>query len=75
MPFVSDTESAKQLQAAGVPDEVTTQFPAENSCARIDALRAELRVAALYSVLAPFFTGLVPDVAVGRRWDEGAPDP
>jgi EmrB/QacA subfamily drug resistance transporter len=75
VPFVSDSDAAKQLQAAGVPDEVSTQVLAENSSARLDALRGALWVAALLSVLALFFTGLVPDVAVGRRQDDGAPGP
>ncbi len=75
VPFVSDSDAAKQLEAAGVPEDVAAQVLAENSSARLDALRAALWVAALVSVLALFFTGLVPNVAIGRRQDDEPPSP
>ena len=75
VPFISDSDAAKQLSASGVPDDVAAQVLAENSSARLDALRSALWVAALVSVLALFFTGLVPDVAIGRRRDDGSPGP
>jgi len=67
VPFISDTDLQKQLSAAGVPQSTADAIVAENSKARLQALRDALWIVALAALLALFFTPLVPVVSPGRR--------
>ncbi|HLN15410.1 MAG TPA: MFS transporter [Acidimicrobiales bacterium] len=74
VPFVSDSDLQKQLAAAGVPQSTADEIVAENSKARLAALRDALWVVAVLAVVSLFLTGLLPTEPVGRRKeDEGGP--
>jgi EmrB/QacA subfamily drug resistance transporter len=67
VPFISDTDLRKQLADASVPQSTTDAIVAENSTARLGALRDALWVVALFAVAALFLTGLVPKMPIGRE--------
>ena len=67
VPFVSDAQLQKAMQDAGQPEAVTKAVVDENAKARIDGLHAALGVLALIAVVALFFTGRIPKLAVGAE--------
>ena len=73
VPFISDSQLKSGLDAAHVPPEVANAVVAENSSARLAALRDALWVVALLSVVGLLLSGLVPTVPVGRRTTAAAP--
>lgn len=67
VPFISDTDLRKQLEAAGVPAATADEIVSINADARLSALRDALAVVVLVSVVALFFTGLLPGRPIGRQ--------
>ncbi len=65
IPFVSNTQLAAGLEAAGVPDELAAEIIEENTTARLAALQASMAIVAGFSVIALFFSGRIPRVPVG----------
>ena len=65
VPFISDADLETALDEAGVPAELSDAVLDENSSARIDGLRISLAVLALITLLALYFTRLLPVRAVG----------
>ena len=65
VPFISDADLATGLENAGVPDALATEIVQENSAARLVALRAAMAVVALFSVVALFLSGRIPEKPVG----------
>jgi MFS family permease len=60
VPFVSDADLKKALDEAGVRPKTADVIIAENSNARLHALRASLAVVAAVALLALFFAGAIP---------------
>ncbi|MGP0029532.1 MAG: MFS transporter [Acidimicrobiales bacterium] len=73
VPFISDTDLRKELSKASVPQSTADAIVAENSTARLAALRDALWIVALMAALSLFFTGLIPTIPIGRR--KGTPSP
>ena len=67
IPFVSDAQLQQAMQDAGQSEAVTKAAVDENRQARIDGLDAALAVLALIAIVALFFTGRVPRLAVGAE--------
>lgn len=67
VPFLSDVALEEGLAAAGVAEDVTASIVDENRRARIDGLDTALAVLALLALLSLFFTGRLPEVAVGSE--------
>jgi hypothetical protein len=67
VPFISDTDLRRQLDSASVPQSTADAIVAENSTARLEALRDALWVVALVAAVALLFTGLVPKIPLGRQ--------
>jgi hypothetical protein len=67
VPFVSDTDLRRELANASVPQSTADAIVAENSTARLNALRDALWVVALVAAVALLFTGLVPKIPLGQR--------
>jgi MFS family permease len=67
VPFVSDTDLHRELANASVPQSTADAIVAENSTARLNALRDALWVVALVAAVALLFTGLVPKIPLGQR--------
>jgi MFS family permease len=67
VPFISDTDLRRELANASVPQSTADAIVAENSTARLNALRDALWVVALVAAMALLFTGLVPKVPLGQR--------
>jgi hypothetical protein len=65
IPFISDADLMTGLEAAGVPDELAAAIVQENSDARLVALRAAMAVVALFTVIALFLSGRIPEKPVG----------
>jgi len=55
------------LDKAGVPPEAANAIVAENSTARLDALRSSLSVLALIALLATFLTFRIPEAAAAAE--------
>jgi len=66
VPFISDTDLRRELANASVPQSTADAIVAENSTARLNALRDALWVVALVAAVALLFTGLVPKIPLGR---------
>jgi hypothetical protein len=60
IPFVSDADLEEGLAEAGVPEQEADAIVEANSSARIVGLRASLSVIALLTLVALYFTYLVP---------------
>ncbi len=60
IPFVSDKDLEAGLEEAGVSAEVTNAVVKTNEEARIDGLRLSLAVLALMTIIALFFTRMLP---------------
>ncbi|MGO9028243.1 MAG: MFS transporter [Acidimicrobiales bacterium] len=69
VPFISDTDLRRQLQAASVPAATADAIVSINSESRLGALRDALWVVALAALVALLCTALVPTVPVARRED------
>jgi MFS family permease len=69
VPFTSDTDLRRQLQAASVPAATADAIVSINSESRLGALRDALWVVALAALVALLCTALVPTVPVARRED------
>jgi len=67
VPFISDTDLRRELANASVPQSTADAIVAENSTARLNALRDALWVVALVAAMALLFTGLVPKIPLGQR--------
>jgi MFS family permease len=67
VPFISDTDLRRELANASVPQSTADAIVAENSTARLNALRDALWVVALVAAVALLFTGLVPKIPLGQR--------
>jgi hypothetical protein len=72
IPFLSDSQLATALQAAGVAPATAQAVLAVNEQARLDGLRAALGLLALIALIALFFTNQIPQTQPG---DPGAGDP
>lgn len=66
VPFISTSDLDDQLNAAGVPPDQAAAIEQINADARLTALRTSLWVVVLMSIIALFFTGLIPIVPIGR---------
>ena len=66
-PFVSDAQLEEALTAANVPATTADAIVAENTTARIQALRLSLSLIALLTLVALFFTRAVPTTPIGER--------
>jgi MFS family permease len=60
IPFVSDADLRKGLEAAGVPDATADAIVEENEQARLAGLRASLAVLAIFALLAFVFSNGIP---------------
>ncbi|MBV9310554.1 MAG: MFS transporter [Solirubrobacterales bacterium] len=69
IPFVSDKDLKAALDKAGVPNDQADAISAENSKARLAALRSALSVLALLAVLAILLTFRIPTVQPGAKPD------
>lgn len=69
IPFISDAQLDDVLSAADVPDDVAAAVVDENTDARIAGLRLSLVALALITVLALYFTRMLPTRPVGRDED------
>ncbi|MBV8430088.1 MAG: MFS transporter [Solirubrobacterales bacterium] len=69
IPFVSDKDLQAALDKAGVPKDQADAIVAENSNARLAALRSSLTVLALLALLAVFLTFRIPTVQPGAKPD------
>jgi hypothetical protein len=67
VPFISDSDLRRQLSDASVPKQTADAIVAENSTARLNALRDSLWVVALFATIGLFLTGLIPKVPIGRK--------
>ncbi len=67
VPFVSDDQIESALQEAGLPEAPVDEIVNENESARIQGLRVSLAALALVSLLALYFTRLIPTEPVGAR--------
>jgi MFS family permease len=65
IPFISDTDLRANLEAADVPAATSDAIVSENADARLDALRDALAVVALMAAIGLFFTGRIPNEAIG----------
>lgn len=70
VPFVSDLALEEALTTAGVAEDVATGVIDENREARIEGLDTALAVLVLIALLSLFFTGRLPEVAVGSESEE-----
>jgi MFS family permease len=78
IPFMSDQEVETALDEAGVPAETTEAIVDQNEAARIDGLRSALSLLAILALIAPLFTGGIPNSQSGaseRREPEPEPAP
>src|SRR3954451_17881351 len=73
VPFVSDKELQKALDAANVPPETAKAVVDQNAQARIAGLRSALAVLTLISLLALLFTRGIPTVQPGAEAKPNAP--
>jgi EmrB/QacA subfamily drug resistance transporter len=64
IPFISDADLEKAMQAAGQSPQVTQAALDANAQARIDGLHAALAVLAVLTVVALFFTTRIPKTPV-----------
>ena len=64
-PFVSDADAQTMLTDAGLSPAVTEEVLADNSVARLDALRASLSLVALVALIALFFSARIPEEPPG----------
>jgi MFS family permease len=69
VPFVSDKQVEAALLNAGVGTDIADEIAAENTEARLVALRLSLSVMALLALVALFFTGSIPTRPVGDAID------
>jgi MFS family permease/uncharacterized membrane protein len=69
IPFVSDNDLKAALDEAGVPKDQADAIVAENSNARLAALRSSLTVLALLALLAAFLTFRIPTVQPSAKPD------
>jgi MFS family permease len=67
VPFVSDKDLQKALDAARVPKDTAAAVVDDNAQARIAGLRSALALLALVSLLALLFTRGIPTVQPGAR--------
>lgn len=67
VPFVSDQQLEDALAAADVPPATAQAVVDENTAARIDGLRVSLSILALISLVAIFFTRLLPTRPAGEK--------
>ena len=70
VPFISDSQLARELDAVGADATVRAAVLDENRKARVDALDAALGVLALLAVVSLWFTGRVPNRQPGARTEE-----
>ena len=70
IPFVSDADLEEGLAAAGVPADEADAILEANTEARIEGLRASLSVIALLTLVALYFTYLVPTEPVAGARQE-----
>jgi hypothetical protein len=73
VPFTSDKDLEKALDAAGVPSRTASAVVDENAHARVAGLRSALAVLALISLLAPLFTLGLPTIQPGAQAKPNAP--
>ena len=69
IPFVSDKDLKAALDEAGVPKDQADAIVAENSNARLAALRSSLTVLALLALIAVFLTFRIPTVQPSAKPD------
>jgi MFS family permease len=69
VPFVSDKQVEAALLNAGVATGIAEEIVAENTEARLAALRLSLSVMGLLALVALFFTGSIPNRPVGDTAD------
>ncbi len=72
VPFVSDSELKKRLATTDLPAATQEAIVTENASARLLGLRSALWLVALVTVVALFFTGMIPRRALGAA-DPPAP--
>jgi MFS family permease len=66
VPFVSDLQLEGALEDAGLTGAAAAAVVEVNAAARFDGLRSALGLAGLIALLGLFFTGRIPDRAIGR---------
>jgi len=71
-PFVSDADLEAALDDVGLPPKQVDAIVDENEEARIAGLRLSLAVLALITMVALFFTRMIPTVPVGGKSTEDA---
>jgi len=64
-PFLSEAQLTEALDAAGVDPAVSEELIAQNAASQAQALDASLGILALLAVISLFFTGRIPERAVG----------
>ncbi len=64
-PFLSEAQLTEALDAAGVDPAVSQELIAQNAASQTQALDASLGILALLALVSLFFTGRIPDRAVG----------
>jgi hypothetical protein len=65
VPFISDTQLEAALAEAEVPPDVAQEALEINQAARLDGLRSALTAVVLAGIFGLFFTGRIPDKAIG----------
>jgi MFS family permease len=75
IPFVSDADLEKKLEAAGVPTETANAIVDENVTARLTALRQSLSILAVIALIALFFTRRLPLQPITASDEEGELEP
>ncbi len=73
VPFISDSDLRTKLATTELPPSTQDAIVAENASARLLGLRSALWLVALLTVVALFFTGMLPRQAVGAAREAGGP--
>lgn len=63
--FVSNDDLSTGLAKAGVAEPVAKQIVEINTQSRVEALRVAFSLAGFFAILSLFFTGRIPNVAIG----------
>ena len=74
VPFISDTQLEAALAEADVPPEVAQEAVEINSTSRLDGLRTALSAVVLIGIIGLFFTGRIPDRAIGAAAADSKPE-